>query len=193
MTEPAVGSARRRVLLTVSGVVPQGLADAVASGSRPRVDYVEMAKAFEADLVDYAEAARRLGRTGRLIERVLGKNIALAWCCFTLRHSYDVIMTDGEQVGLPYAAFTMVSGRRRARHLMIVHILSVPKKAVLFRLLRLRRVLVGSARLRHRVAADAVTTSDTRSIHGRYRVLRAWLRCRRRSCAAGVLGRAGVP
>ena len=140
MTEPAVGSARRRVLLTVSGVVPQGLADAVASGSRPRVDYVEMAKAFEADLVDYAEAARRLGRTGRLIERVLGKNIALAWCCFTLRHSYDVIMTDGEQVGLPYAAFTMVSGRRRARHLMIVHILSVPKKAVLFRLLRLVRV-----------------------------------------------------
>lgn len=139
MTEPAVGSARRRVLLTVSGVVPQGLADAVASGSRPRVDYVEMAKAFEADLVDYAEAARRLGRTGRLIERVLGKNIALAWCCFTLRHFYDVIMTDGEQVGLPYAAFTMVSGRRRARHLMIVHILSVPKKAVLFRLLRLRR------------------------------------------------------
>ena len=119
MTEPAVGSARRRVLLTVSGVVPQGLADAVASGSRPRVDYVEMAKAFEADLVDYAEAARRLGRTGRLIERVLGKNIALAY--------------------LPLVAFTLMSGRRRARHLMIVHILSVPKKAVLFRLLRLRR------------------------------------------------------
>ena len=139
MTGPALDSTPRRVLLTVSGVVPEGLADAVAAGARPRVDFVEMAKTFEADLVDYAEAARRLGRTGRLIERVLGKNIALAWCCFTVRRSYDVIMTDGEQVGLPLAAFTLMSGRRRARHLMIVHILSVPKKAVLFRLLRLRR------------------------------------------------------
>jgi glycosyltransferase involved in cell wall biosynthesis len=88
--------------------------------------------------VDYADSSTT--RAHRQAHRTrVGKNIALAWCCFTLRHSYDVIMTDGEQVGLPYAAFTMVSGRRRARHLMIVHILSVPKKAVLFRLLRLRR------------------------------------------------------
>jgi glycosyltransferase involved in cell wall biosynthesis len=138
MTEPAAVNANRRVLLTVSGVIPDGIANAVSAGSRPRVDYLEMAAAFNADLLDHAEASRRLGRTGRFVERVLGKNVSLGWCCFRLRNSYDLIMTDGEQVGLPYAAFTMLS-RRRASHLMIVHILSVPKKVVLFRMLRLRR------------------------------------------------------
>lgn len=132
-------SASRRVLLTVSGTISAELDDAVATGRRPRVDYVEMARAFDADLVDHAEATRRAGRMGRILERVAGRNVALAWCCFTLRREYDVMMTDGEQVGIPLAAFLMVAGKRRARHLMIVHILSVRKKVLPFRLLQLRR------------------------------------------------------
>lgn len=131
-------NATSRVLLTVSGVIPDDLADAVSAGSRPRVDYLEMASAFNADLLDHAEALRRLGRSGRFVQRILGKNVVLGWSCYKVRRSYDVIITDGEQVGLPYAAFTMLS-RRRASHLMIVHILSVPKKVLLFRMLRLRR------------------------------------------------------
>lgn len=129
-----------RVLLTVSGVIPVGLDDAVRSGERPRVDYLELAKAFDADLVDYGAVETSQGRLAKLVRRVVGRNVALAMRCFSLRKSYDVIVTDGEQVGLPFAAMTqLLSRRRRPQHLMIVHILSVPKKSWLFRVLHLGR------------------------------------------------------
>jgi len=136
---PSEVSGRHRVLLTVSGTIPDDLAEAVATGRRPRVDYIEMARAFGADLVDYAEATRRAGWVGRLIERSVGRNVALAWCCYRQRREYDIVVTDGEQVGIPLAAMLMLTGRCRPRHLMIVHILSVRKKVLPFRLLQLRR------------------------------------------------------
>jgi glycosyltransferase involved in cell wall biosynthesis len=48
-----------------------------------------------------------------------------------------MIMTDGEQVGIPLAALMRCFGRRSARHMMITHVLSVPKKLFVMRLLRL--------------------------------------------------------
>lgn len=130
----------RPVLLTVSGVMPPDLAESIRSGKRPRADYLELAAAFDADLVDYESAERRATRGGRIVRRLGGRNLGLAWHCFVNRRRYDVIVTDGEQVGLPLAALLRFAGRRRrARHIMIVHILSVPKKVRLFRLLRLGR------------------------------------------------------
>ena len=127
----------RRVLLTVSGRIPEDVLEAVAAGRRPRVDYLEMAAAFDADLLDHTEAARSAGLVGRVVAKVLGENGRLAWRCHQLRNRYDVIVTDGEQVGLPLAALLWISRRRRARHLMIVHIMSTKPKTRLFRALRL--------------------------------------------------------
>jgi len=64
--------------------------------------------------------------------------VPLAWACFRRRHRHRVVFTDGEQVGIPYAALTWFS-RRRPRHVMIGHVLSPPKKARLHRALRLDR------------------------------------------------------
>lgn len=124
-----------QVLLTVSGVIDPAVEAQVAAGRRPRADYVEMARAFSADLIDYAEARRSSGRLGRLIERVAGPNVLLAWQCFKRRHAYTVIFTDGEQVGIPLALLLKLARFKRARHLMIVHILSVKKKMLFFDLL----------------------------------------------------------
>ncbi|CAN0275349.1 unnamed protein product, partial [Phaeothamnion confervicola] len=136
------GSARR-VLLTVSGTIAEGLADDVAAGRRPRVDYLELANAFSADLADYASCADSsgmAGRVGALLGKALGANARLAWTCWRARRSYDVIVTDGEQVGLPLAAMLWWSRRSTAaRHVMIVHIMSRRNKALLFRWLRLGR------------------------------------------------------
>ena len=66
-----------------------------------------------------------------------GAGPLLAWYCFRNRNRYDVLLTDGEQVGIPLALLTRVFGRGGAAHVMIVHILSVPKKAKLIRALRL--------------------------------------------------------
>jgi glycosyltransferase involved in cell wall biosynthesis len=69
-----------------------------------------------------------------LLEMLAGRNGRLAWECWKLRYRYDVLFTDGEQVGIPLALLLKLLGRGplRARHVMIVHTLSVGKKQVLF-------------------------------------------------------------
>lgn len=117
------------VLLTVSGTIPADIHDQIARGTRPRADYLEMARSFDADLLDYPGARRIAGAIGQALERIGGADLVLAWACFKLRHRYQAIVTDGEQIGLPLAALLKYLGLgRRPKHLMIVHIISVPKK-----------------------------------------------------------------
>jgi glycosyltransferase involved in cell wall biosynthesis len=120
-----------QVLLTVSGTIPADLGAKVADGARPQADYVAMAERFGADLIDYPAARTIAGAIGRLLEKIGGPDLVLAWACFALRQRYNVIVTDGEQIGLPLAALMKLLGiGRRPRHLMIVHIISVPKKMI---------------------------------------------------------------
>ncbi len=121
--------ARPRVLLTVSGSVPDDLDALVAAGRRPRADYAVLADRLLADVVDVPAALAATGRLGRIIHRVAGVGPLLAWYAYRRRHDYDVLLTDGEQVGIPLAALMRARGRGRPEHVMIVHILSVPKKA----------------------------------------------------------------
>ncbi|MEP1125071.1 MAG: glycosyltransferase family 4 protein [Ilumatobacter sp.] len=100
-----------------------------------------MQDAFDADLVDVDTALGQLGRPGRIIHRVAGTGGLLAWYCHRNRKRYEVIVSDGEQVGLPLAILQRFLGRGTARHLMIVHIMSVPKKAGLTSALRLARLI----------------------------------------------------
>ncbi len=120
-----------QVLLTVSGTIAADLDTKVAAGSRPRADYTAMAQGFEADLIDYPAARGVAGAFGRFLERVGGPELMLAWACFRMRQRYKVIVTDGEQIGLPLAALLKFLGPgRRPQHLMITHIISVPKKMI---------------------------------------------------------------
>ena len=129
-----------RILLTVSGTIASDLADSIGVGHRPRADFFEMALTMQADLIDHAGALASAGPFARLLRRLAGDNALLAWTCFRRRSRYDVVVTDGEQIGIPYAALTLFSSnRRRTRHAMIVHIMSVPKKSLIFRTLQLRR------------------------------------------------------
>jgi glycosyltransferase involved in cell wall biosynthesis len=125
------------VLLTVSGTIPDDLRSAIADGRRPRTDYVEMADAFPAELLDRSGALGATGWLGGLLARI-GANLPIAWACVRRRKVHRVVFTDGEQVGIPYAALTWLI-RRRPRHVMIGHVLSPRKKAALHRLLRLHR------------------------------------------------------
>ncbi|WP_129631112.1 glycosyltransferase family 4 protein [Candidatus Oscillochloris fontis] len=128
-----------QVLLTVSGTIPADLDAHVKAGQRPQADYRVMAAQFGADLLDYPAARKASGLIGKLMERVGGPDLMLAWACFTLRKRYRVIVTDGEQIGLPLAAmFKFLGFGRRPRHLMIVHIISVPKKMIFLDRLRVQ-------------------------------------------------------
>jgi glycosyltransferase involved in cell wall biosynthesis len=118
----------KRVVLTVSGVIAADIREQIASGKRPRADYLELARGFDADLIDYAAARTIAGRTGALIEKLGGPNLVLAYACWKMRKSCQAIVTDGEQIGLPLATLLKFTPGTRPRHLMIVHVISEPKK-----------------------------------------------------------------
>jgi glycosyltransferase involved in cell wall biosynthesis len=118
----------KRVVLTVSGIIAADIREQIASGKRPRADYLELARGFDADLLDYAAARTIAGRTGAVLEKLGGANLALAYACWKVRKSYQAIVTDGEQIGLPLAVLLKLTPGARPRHLMIVHVISEPKK-----------------------------------------------------------------
>jgi glycosyltransferase involved in cell wall biosynthesis len=118
----------KRVMLTVSGVLAVDVREQIASGKRPRADYLELARSFNADLLDYTAARTISGRAGAVLEKFGGPNLVLAYACWKVRKSYQAIVTDGEQIGLPLAVFLKLTPGTRPRHLMIVHVISEPKK-----------------------------------------------------------------
>jgi glycosyltransferase involved in cell wall biosynthesis len=117
-----------RVLLTVSGVIAADINDQIARGQRPRADYLELARGFNADILDYAAARAATGLLGAMLGRIGGPNLVLAYACWKLRSRYQAIFTDGEQIGLPLAALLKLTPGPRPRHLMVVHVISEPKK-----------------------------------------------------------------
>jgi glycosyltransferase involved in cell wall biosynthesis len=125
------------VLLTVPGEIPDTISTEIAQRSRPRADYLELARCLRADLLDYARAREVTGRVGRGIERLGGPNLVLAYACWLLRGRYRAIVTDGEQVGLPLASLLKLAAARRPRHIMIAHVISASKKVFLMDFLKL--------------------------------------------------------
>jgi glycosyltransferase involved in cell wall biosynthesis len=130
------------VLLTVSGIIPEDIENQIENEKRPQADYVALAKAFPADLLDFSGAERVAGWVGRLIKIIGGRPLLLAWACFLLRKEYQLIFTDGEQVGIPLAILLkFFSGAERPRHYMIAHILSVKKKELFFDLFKIQSAI----------------------------------------------------
>ena len=131
------------ILLTVSGTIPADIREQVAAGKRPRPDYTALADGLPADLLDYARMRAEAGPFTRLLDKLAGPNAALAWECFRRRGQYDLIFTDGEQVGIPLAVFLKFLGRgsRKSLHAMIVHILSVQPKMAFFDLLGIQSTI----------------------------------------------------
>ncbi len=127
-----------RILLTVSGRIDPQIEEKTARGERPLADYIAMARGLPADLLDYQAARESGGWMAKMMEKIGGPDLALAWACFVQRRHYQVLFTDGEQVGLPLALLLkLAGGRQRPRHCMIVHRISARKKTILLDLLRL--------------------------------------------------------
>ncbi len=76
----------------------------------------------------------------RLLARLVGKNVALAWLGWTARAASYV--STAENVGMALA-FLLRLRRRGAVHVMIGHMLSSPRKRPLFRALGLKRGVQG--------------------------------------------------
>ena len=118
-----------RVLLAISAPLASGWP---AGG--PLRDYVALARATSAVVLDRSAVERAWHI--RLFARVFGAAVAHAWLAFRRRRDFDVILTDGEHVGLPLAMF-LKAARSHTSHITIGHRISAPKKRLLFRWLKL--------------------------------------------------------
>ncbi|MFK7804094.1 MAG: glycosyltransferase family 4 protein [Anaerolineae bacterium] len=135
---------KNKVLLTISGNIPQNLIQDIAAGEKPRTDYIEMQKVFGADLIDYQTAEAETGLIGKLLKKLAGNNMLLAWECFCRRKNYTTLFTDGEQIGLPYALLMRLVGwigSRDPAHLMIVHIISTRSKKLMMSAFGLKKFI----------------------------------------------------
>lgn len=123
----------RRTLLVMSTHGDSTAQTAVAEGRWPRKDFLELARALDADVLDLA--ALDASPAARAARRVAGPAVAQALLAFARRGRYDRIFTDGEHIGLPLAAL-LARCRRRPRHVTIGHLLSTRSKRLFARALR---------------------------------------------------------
>ena len=113
----------------VSTPVRPDLAQAIASGEAPRRDYFELRDMLGAELISPPEQP---GRLYSLLSKLGGHAMAMAVTAWQRRHSYDVILTDQETVGLVLAMLFKLTHTRRG-HVMISHYLTPFKKQVFYR------------------------------------------------------------
>lgn len=121
-----------KTLFVVSANLPIGLP---ADGNGPKKDYSAIARRLGADILDWS-AARR-SPVLRLLSKGIGLAATQAILAFMRRRDYDVILTDGEHIGIPLALLMKVA-RARTIHVTIGHRLSTAKKRMFFRWLNVQ-------------------------------------------------------
>ncbi len=119
--------AKPRVLMLIPSTAKRGLSNAVQADTHPTMDYFALQERLGADILDYA--ALDAGASPALVRlaRRAGRDVALAALGYGRRKQYDVIFSNGENVGIPLAFF-LKRHRSRPAHVVIGHRLSPRKK-----------------------------------------------------------------
>ncbi|MDB5068397.1 MAG: glycosyl transferase group 1 [Chloroflexi bacterium] len=137
--------------MLVSARADRALRDEVREARRPRPEFLCLEQAHGVDLLDWS----RLGAGGD--RRGVRRSVRHALAAAALAARYDVVLSDGEHVGIPLA---LALGARRIRtpHLMIGHHLTTRAKRPILRLLGSRagitRILLHSSRQLELAVAD---------------------------------------
>lgn len=126
-----------RSLILAAGRFGDELRAEIAAGREPRLDVFEIASVLGADVIDFGDVERSSNVAVRASLRGLGKSAAVALAGFLERDRYDVIITTGEDIGLPLATM-LAGGSARTAHAMIAHTLAPRKKRLFFRSRRVR-------------------------------------------------------
>jgi glycosyltransferase involved in cell wall biosynthesis len=190
-----------KTLLLIPSVVKTDIAEAVAAGRHPRMDYHALAAALSeapgdtADILDYAAADASRNPVVRLAARMGGRDASLATLGWLRRKRYDALFTNGENIALPLALLLKLV-RHRPRHVTIGHRLSAGKKRPFYTWLRAHKqmdeIFVYAASQHHFAANELNIPSEKLSLipfhadHRFYRSRPADIMREHQICAAGL-------
>jgi len=117
----STGRSATHVSVVVGGTIDDSVRAAVADRRRPRVDVLEMEKAFGAELYDFSRLVerphddRRAGRMLAFAARRGQSSLALAYDVLDRVKDDDAVYVTGEDVGFPLAALLQLARRRQPR------------------------------------------------------------------------------
>jgi glycosyltransferase involved in cell wall biosynthesis len=120
-------------LLLVPSYAKRGIDAEVAANTHPTMDYFALQACLRADIADYASAEADRHPLVKAARRG-GRDLQLAMHGFLRAPAYDVIFSNGENVGIPLAGLFGLRGTRPA-HVLIGHRLTPTKKRWLMRTL----------------------------------------------------------
>jgi glycosyltransferase involved in cell wall biosynthesis len=149
-----------KTLILAAGRFGAGMRAEIQRGREPRLDVFEIAKALDANVIDYLDADRSTLPDVRLAQRTLGASAAVAALGFRERNRYDALLTTGEDIGLPLAAL-LRTRPSHCSHTMIAHTLFPTKKRFFFDWLGVARRLD---------CIFAYSTSEENHMVGRLRI-----------------------
>ncbi len=137
-----------RVLLLIPSNIEPDTKRETELGHRPQPDFYALQNRLQADIRDYSSIT---GQGVPLVVRAvahISRAAALAVLGYALRGDYDIIFSNGENVGIPLACLLRLFGGTGSRpgHVMIAHRPSAPKKRrlLLFANSRIDEVIVYS-------------------------------------------------
>jgi glycosyltransferase involved in cell wall biosynthesis len=121
-----------RCLILAAGRFDDTLKTDIAAGREPRLDVFELAKALDAQIIDFQAVDASKDPAVKLSVRAGGLSAGVALLGFRARGNCDTFFTTGEDIGLPLALLLKASASPRT-HTMIAHTLFPAKKQAFFK------------------------------------------------------------
>jgi glycosyltransferase involved in cell wall biosynthesis len=140
-----------------------------AAGIRPRTDYVELANALGADVMDMEYLRVRASPLARLVARGVGTVPAEVLDAFVRRNDYRAIVARADRLALPLALLFKLARSRRDL-VLISAWLSSPKKAMFLRPLNVDshlKAIVNYSSVQLTIAAERLAVPREKLHHAR--------------------------
>jgi glycosyltransferase involved in cell wall biosynthesis len=143
------------------------LALLASTGQRPRTDYVELARALEAEIMDMEYLEKRATAIARLVATCAGTPPAQVTEAFLRRKQYAHVVARADRLGLPLALLLKLA-RAKPNVVLISVWLSRPKKAIFLRPLRVHthlHAIVNYGTTQMTIAADRLKVPPSKLYH----------------------------
>jgi len=138
-----------------------------SAGTRPRTDYVELARVLDADVMDMEYLRTRATAAARVLARFVGTPTAQVTEAFLRRGQYGHVVARADRLGLPLALLHKLA-RADGGIVLVSGWLSRPRKAVFLRPLHVDthlRAIVNYSSVQMSIAAERLKVPGAKLHH----------------------------